>query len=240
MISNRNIMKLESRREIYNFILKNPGIHLREISRQNNIPKTTLRHHLKYLNKQGLITVKSENRFKRYYATNKLGTKEKEILDLLRQEVPHNILLYMTFYIICSEKELSEALGKHPATIDFHLKKLKNLGIIKNGWGKKNKINMKNPVDIRRRININEKIYYLEVENYYIIYNLLTKCKKSLPNQDFVNELLRFVYEYYYLNRSKRCMSPRNLVFNMIKNPDNALDGVVNVLWEICPHPYHM
>ena len=239
MISNKNIMKLDSRRKIYNFILKNPGIHLREISRRNNIPKTTLRHHLRYLEKQGLISVKSENRFKRYFAVNKIGKKEKEFLDFLRQEVPHNILLYMTCFMICSEQELSKALGKHPATINFHLKKLKKAGIIAKGWGNKTKIDWKYPI-IKRSIKINEKIYYLrEAEYYYTVFNLLKKYRNTLPNKELVNELLKFTNEYVYLDKKKRSIISKNLYKN-INSPNRAIDMVVESLYEICPHPYHV
>ena len=238
MISDKNIMKLDSRRRIYNFILKNPGIHLREISRQNNIPKTTLLHHLRYLEKQNLISVKSENRFKRYFAVNKLGKKEKELLDLLRQEVPHNILLYMTSFTICSEQELSQALGKHPATINFHLKKLKKAGIIARGWRGKTKINMESPV-IKRDININEKIYYLrDGKDYCIIFNLITKYKNTLPNKEFVGELLKFGYENYYSYKKKISNETKNL-HKTINSPNRAIDMVIETLYEICPHPYH-
>jgi len=51
MISNKNILEHDIRQKIYRFILENSGLHLREISRRMAIPKSTLRHHLKYLNK---------------------------------------------------------------------------------------------------------------------------------------------------------------------------------------------
>lgn len=241
MISVKNILQLEVRKNIFNFLNKNPGIHLRELSRQMKIPKTTLKHHLKYLSNQGIITSKTEVRFKRYYVTNKFGKKEKEILTLLRQEVPHNILLYMTFFIVCSEKELSKALDKNPATIDFHLKKLKDLGIIKKGWGDKKKIFMKTPIVVKRKIKLNEKIYYIDGEEYfYIILKLLNKYKKSLPNQDFINEILKLTQEYYYIDRFKKRISQKNLFLNIINNPDGAIDAVWNIFWDICPNPYHV
>ena len=76
MIKN-GILELETRRRIYNFILKNPGLHLREISRRSNIPKTTLIYHLNFLEKQGLIKTEANSRFTRYYTTNKVGKKDK-------------------------------------------------------------------------------------------------------------------------------------------------------------------
>ena len=94
MISKENILKLETRQKIYRYIDKNPGLHLREIQRKTNIPYGTLKHHLKYLEKHNLIKTKSENGYKRYTVSYKLSKKEKEILNLLRQEVPRYILIY--------------------------------------------------------------------------------------------------------------------------------------------------
>jgi len=61
MISNKNILELELRRNIYDFILKNPGFHLRGLSRKLKIPKSTLLHHLKILKKRELIIMNSKD-----------------------------------------------------------------------------------------------------------------------------------------------------------------------------------
>ena len=81
---NKNIIKLETRRGLYKLISKNPGLHLQEICRRTNIPNTTLRYHLNFLKKNGLITEKSEDYYNRYYISNKIGVKDKKILHLLR------------------------------------------------------------------------------------------------------------------------------------------------------------
>ena len=39
MISNENILELETRRHIYNIILNYPGLHLRELSRKSDSQK---------------------------------------------------------------------------------------------------------------------------------------------------------------------------------------------------------
>ena len=241
MISNQNIMNLEPRQKIYNHIKKYPGLHLREISRQMKIPKTTLDHHLKYLNKQDLITIKKERRYKRYYVANKLGIKEKEILNLLRQEVPRNILFYLTFYVVCSEIELSKALDKHPATIDFHLKKLKKLGIVNRGWKGKTKIAMEEPIGVRRDKDPNENMYYIDGDEYrYIILSMLMRCKNSLTgDQDFVKEILNFTHEITNVNKSKKRLSLKKGLLNRINNPDSAIDVFLEKGYDIFPHPYH-
>lgn len=95
MISKENFLELENRKKIYNYILKNPGIHLQEVSRKTNISYSTLRHHLDYLKKQGLITTKSNRRYTRYYVTQKVGKKDKEIISLVREEIPRKIILLL-------------------------------------------------------------------------------------------------------------------------------------------------
>jgi len=57
----KDLMSLKTRKIIYNYILKNPGAHFREISRENNIPLTTINYHLRYLQKYNLLDKKYEN-----------------------------------------------------------------------------------------------------------------------------------------------------------------------------------
>lgn len=242
MISRENILELKTRREIHQFILQNPGLHLREISRKMIIPKTTLKYHLDYLAKQSLVSVKLEDGYKRYFVTNKLGKKEKEILNLLRQEVPRNIIIYHMFFIISSQAELSKALEKHPSTIGFHLKKLKDLGILKSGWSHNSKIILKKNIIITRNKVGSEIIYYLsENELFYMIYNLFIIYKDSLPNQDFMNEILNFVNDLVYLDKSEKKIMIREWLPNKkINNPNIIVNKTIEMLYDIFPHPYHL
>ena len=166
MILKENILKLEIRRKIYNFILKNPGLHLRELSRKTKMPKTTLRHHPNFLEKYGLIITKADHRYTRYYVIQKVGKQDKEILNLLRQETPRRIFMLLLtpgpghifkdeeikkkafskfgpFLKMYSKKELVELtrywhgpyakffhLRKHQTTINFHLNKFLEIGLI--------------------------------------------------------------------------------------------------------------
>jgi len=89
------ILKNEKRHNIYNFILRNPGLHLRELSRNLKIPIATLNYHLRYLEKQGLIEKKSTGRFSRYYTVNQISKIDKKILGVLRRKLPRDIILYV-------------------------------------------------------------------------------------------------------------------------------------------------
>lgn len=79
-MSIEKILNLEKRRIIHNIILKNPGIHLREIVRKSKIPKSTLKYHIIYLEKQNLIIKKVDRGCSRYFVSNAVGNYEKKIL----------------------------------------------------------------------------------------------------------------------------------------------------------------
>lgn len=144
----------EIRKNIYEFILKHPGLHLSELSRKMNIPKSTINYHLKYLKKREYIIRKDADKYTRYYVANNVSEYEKKILHVLRQEIPSEIIVYLLLKPNSSQVKISKKLNKHPTTISFHLDKLINTEIVEsipNG----NEINykIKNPQHICGLLN---------------------------------------------------------------------------------------
>ncbi len=88
-------LELESRRKIYEAVKKVPGIHFREINRRLGISLGGIEYHLRYLEQHELIVSKQEGRYKRYYVVGKLGSKDKQLLALLRQQMPRRILMHL-------------------------------------------------------------------------------------------------------------------------------------------------
>ena len=127
---NNNLLEFKTRRQIYQFISKNPGLHKRELSRMLKIPKTTLNYHLIYLEKRELITKKTELCYVRYYTKNKMGARERELISLFRNENIRHIIAVFFVQITTSEIELSDFLEKHPNTIKYYLKKLHDADVI--------------------------------------------------------------------------------------------------------------
>jgi len=124
------ILELETRRRIYNFILNYPGLHFRELSRKISMPKSTLEYHLRYLKKRGLVTATSKGKYARYYIAKKVGVDTKKLFDILRQETPRRILLSMKIYHPVSLEHLVRDLDKASSTISYHLKKLIDADIV--------------------------------------------------------------------------------------------------------------
>ena len=125
-----DLIVLEIRRRVYRFIIKYPGLHLREISRKLEIPKTTLSYHLRYLEKERFLFAKRDGRYIRYYAAKKVGNTEKKILGFIRQETPRRIVLFLFLYPEHSRVDISKEIEKAPTTISFYLRKLTDMDII--------------------------------------------------------------------------------------------------------------
>lgn len=123
-------LESEKRKKIYNFILKHPGLHLNELSRKLNIPVSTVNYHISYLKKLEIIVARPNGRYVRYFIAEKMGIKEKEIINLLRQDVPLKIIMFLILYPKSSQIKISKYLDRHSTTISFHLDKLIDMGIV--------------------------------------------------------------------------------------------------------------
>lgn len=230
MITKQDILELETRRRIYNIILKYPGLHLRELSRRADISLGGLRHHLNYLKKQEYIVTKSNQRYTRYYVSKKVGKKDKELLNLLRQDVPRKIVLLLLtpgpaeLYMEHIKKEQQDP-SLHTMT---HSKK--DLVRLTKYWDKPydNLFSLKKKrqtidfhlkklfeADIIEKIPVGREIKY-KLKDEFRVWLFLAEYEKALTD-----ELIDF--KLFWQN-------------NFI---GNRVDAVFNVIWEIFPHPYH-
>jgi len=123
-------MEIEARKRVYDIIFENPGLHLREIQKRLNIPLGTVEYHLKYLEDNELVIVKEMGGYKRYYPKGVMGSDVRNILSLLRQEVPRNIVIFLLNHPNASFGEVAKAFDVAPSTLSFHMKKLLKDGII--------------------------------------------------------------------------------------------------------------
>lgn len=122
-------LELDTRRRIYQHLLKVPGEHMREIGRALDIPMGTLEYHLHYLVKAGLIHTREDPRYTRYFPTGEIGRREKDLLSILRQEVPRRIAAFLLLNPGANHGEIHTQFPLSASTLSFHLKKLTSAGI---------------------------------------------------------------------------------------------------------------
>jgi len=234
MISTQDILKLETRRKIYNYISENPGLHYREIQRKTKIPDATLKYHLKKLEKNNFITHVKNIRYKNYFIKGEIGRKEKKILSLLTKEVYRNIILGLLLGINQSRKDLIYNMDMDISieTLSFHLKKLMKLDLIEIAPvedGVIKSVENSNPRIVEYTATTNEKIYRLK--DPHLIYISIKNYEEKLKDYPHVYLSLEIInyrekYGYQKKGRYKKPDDPERMPY-------------IHKFFEIFPHPYH-
>lgn len=125
-------LDLRTRAKIYQYILKNPGLHERELSRVLDIPLSTVDYHLYFLKKRELIVGRFDGHYNFYFASGKVGVKDKTFFKILRQKVTRNIIIFLLLEKAATHGCIKDEIGLAPSTVSFHLKKLVDLEILKS------------------------------------------------------------------------------------------------------------
>src|SRR5437879_13517948 len=113
----REILSVKTRKDLYDFVRKNPGFHLRELSRALNLSITLVDYHLRFLEKHELLTSAMDGEYKRFYprsvpgaadARPALSDSEKQVLAFLRQPVPLRAIAFLMEHDAAPHKESLE------------------------------------------------------------------------------------------------------------------------------------
>src|SRR5437870_745096 len=80
----REILAVKTRKDLYDFVRKNPGFHLRELSRALNLSITLADYHLRFLEKHELITSAMDAEYKRFFPRSTPGQGRVPPLSDLR------------------------------------------------------------------------------------------------------------------------------------------------------------
>jgi predicted transcriptional regulator len=134
-----DVLAVEARRRLYEFVRNNPGFHLREIARALDLSITLADYHLRFLEKHELVSASMDGEYKRYYPRSVPGAADerpaltdaqKVILAFLRQPVPLRVLAFLMERESASHKEMLERVPVSPSTLSHHLKKMQMAGVL--------------------------------------------------------------------------------------------------------------
>jgi predicted transcriptional regulator len=119
------ILELEIRKKIHDVIAKNPGINLTRIAELLALSVPLADYHLRYLVRHGVITAEKEaGAHKRFYITGTIGSEEKKLLRLLRQDIPLQIVVYLLNNPHSKHKDILQHFQIAPSTLTYYLQKL--------------------------------------------------------------------------------------------------------------------
>ncbi len=141
-----------TRRQIYETVNRQPGLHLREIERRTGIPLSTLNYHLDFLVRYKLLERETGSHYTRFYAKD-IDEDEKKLLTVLRQKTLRNILLELINRERMSYQELLEHLQIPASTLSFYMNKLLEADTVSlNRIGRENFYTIKNENRVARTL----------------------------------------------------------------------------------------
>ena len=108
-----------------------PGIRYRELLRLSSLSNGVLTYHIANLEKSGRIIADRSinNKITRYYPNN-IPIEETDIIGHIRNNAARQIILFILEHDLCTFNEIIEYTKKAPSTISWHLKRLRDSGLI--------------------------------------------------------------------------------------------------------------
>jgi predicted transcriptional regulator len=120
----------QNRRDIYNYILLNPGTYLRKIFRGVGLAMGDTQYHLSVLEKKGCVKSRKVGKHRHYYPISVKSGRDELILVFLEQAVTRNILVYLIENIGATQSDLSNFKHFSTPTIYWYMKRLINSGLV--------------------------------------------------------------------------------------------------------------
>jgi predicted transcriptional regulator len=121
---------LDNRGRIYDYIKNHPGAHLRKISKDLAIAIGDTQHHLGVLGKLGMIKSRRKGMYKVYYTVSILAKRDEDILAVLQQETPREIILYLVENPSSTQGEITHYMSLTAPTINWHMSNLIKIGLV--------------------------------------------------------------------------------------------------------------
>lgn len=119
-----------NRSRIYEYIKNHPGTHLRKLSKNLGVAMGDTQHHLGVLDKLGLIKSRRKGMYKVYYSISILCKRDEDILAVLQQETPRDIILYLVENPGSTQGEISNYMRLTAPTINWHMSNLINARLV--------------------------------------------------------------------------------------------------------------
>ena len=129
-MSDHDCLSVASRRSIYECVVQHAGAHLRDVARRSGMPLGTALYHLDRLEEAGLIVARRDGRYKRYFTAQGMGRREKEVVSLLRHDVPRRIVYSLLTAGPATQRALCDAIGVSRSTLSFHVNRLQVAGLV--------------------------------------------------------------------------------------------------------------
>jgi predicted transcriptional regulator len=128
--------KESTKANVYSYILRHPGSYFREILRSTRIGTGNLQYIIGKLEREGKITTRKIGFYKHLYPSQLTEDKQKNILSILSQESPREILIFLASHPGSCQSDVAKYIQCSCPTARWYLIRLESLDII---WSRRYK-----------------------------------------------------------------------------------------------------
>lgn len=125
-----NLLNQSTRMSIYNFVKINPGTHFRDLCNSSSLPIGVVQYHVGLLTRAGLLSVRRDGRYKRYFESKRFTETEMEIISILRHATAGKVLAILMEKQGVYHKELATRLHISSQALTWQINHLKKTGLV--------------------------------------------------------------------------------------------------------------
>ncbi|WP_164997760.1 winged helix-turn-helix transcriptional regulator [Methanolobus psychrotolerans] len=145
-INKSNMMKNSCRENVFNTIKSMPGISFSEIEREIDINRGTLRYHINIMEKEKLIeSHKTKGKVSFFRNDSTYSEREKTLISTFKNDINYKIISEISKCHSLNNNSLADKLGVTASTASWHVKNIKEFGIIEVNKEGKNNVYTINP-----------------------------------------------------------------------------------------------
>lgn len=119
------------RRRVHGHIGAQPGADVKGTAEAVQVSWSTAAYHLARLEREGVVTSRRAGRSKRFFMNGGQVTGSAEAIGLLRNPTSHAIAQLVAARPGLMQKEIGAALRLPPSTVSWHMRRLRDLGVVR-------------------------------------------------------------------------------------------------------------
>ncbi len=126
----RILLRQPTRGLVHDAIRRRPGTHIRELARELDVALGTVEHHVRALEKHGIVYAVEAGRRRTLYLSGVVDVRDAQMLHVLVKPVCARVMRGLLERPEIGVAELAQHLGLPATTLGHHLRRMRDHGMV--------------------------------------------------------------------------------------------------------------